>query len=105
MVLIEAGPRVLAGFPDDLSAYAQRSLESMGVEVELGQPVTECTADGVVYGGKRPAAKTIIWAAGVRASPAAEWLDAPADRAGRLQVLPTSPFPAIPISSQSATRW
>ena len=53
VVLIEAGPRVLAGFPDDLSSYAQRSLESLGVEVMLGQPVTECSADGVVYGGKR----------------------------------------------------
>jgi NADH:ubiquinone reductase (H+-translocating) len=88
VVLIEAGPRVLAGFPDDLSAYAQRSLESIGVEVVLGQAVTECSADHVVYGGKRLDTTTIIWAAGVRASPAAEWLDAPADRAGRLQVLP-----------------
>jgi NADH dehydrogenase len=87
-VLIEAGPRVLAGFPDDLSAYAQRSLESIGVEVVLGQAVTECSADHVVYGGKRLDTTTIIWAAGVRASPAAEWLDAAADRAGRLQVLP-----------------
>src|SRR3954447_23905091 len=52
VVLIEAGPRVLAGFPDDLSAYAQRALESLGVEVELGQAVTECNSDGVVYGGK-----------------------------------------------------
>ena len=88
VVLIEAGPRVLAGFPDDLSAYAQRSLESIGVEVVLGQAVTECSADHVVYGGKRLDTTTIIWAAGVRASPAAEWLDASADRAGRLQVLP-----------------
>src|SRR5690242_20084805 len=71
VVLIEAGPRVLAGFPDDLSAYAQRSLESIGVEVVLGQAVTECTADHVVYGGKRLDTTTIIWAAGVRASPAA----------------------------------
>src|SRR3979490_2623073 len=46
VVLIEAGPRVLAGFPDELSAYAQRSLESLGVEVAFGQPVTECSADG-----------------------------------------------------------
>src|SRR5882757_10900191 len=83
VVLIEAGPRVLAGFPDDLSAYAQRSLESIGVEVKLGQPVTECSADGVVYGGNRLEAKTMIWAAGVRASRAAEWLDAAADRAIR----------------------
>jgi NADH:ubiquinone reductase (H+-translocating) len=88
VVLIEAGPRVLAGFADDLSAYAQRSLTSIGVEVMLGQAVTECTADGVVYGGKSLPAKTLIWAAGVRASPAAEWLGAAADRAGRLQVLP-----------------
>jgi NADH dehydrogenase len=96
VVLIEAGPRVLAGFADDLSAYAQRSLEGMGVEVLLGQPVTECNRDGVVYGGNRLAAKTIIWAAGVRASPAAEWLNAPADRAGRLQVLPDLTVPGHP---------
>jgi NADH dehydrogenase len=88
VVLIEAGPRVLAGFDDDLSAYAQRSLESLGVEVVLGKAVTECSADGVVYGGETLQAKTLIWAAGVRASPAAEWLGAPADRAGRLEVLP-----------------
>src|SRR6266516_8234479 len=75
VVLIEAGPRVLAGFPDDLSAYAQRSLQSIGVEVMLGQPVTDCTADGVVYGGNRLDTRIIIWAAGVRASPAAEWPD------------------------------
>jgi len=96
VVLIEAGPRVLAGFPDDLSAYAQRSLQSIGVEVMLGQAVTECNADGVVYGGNRLDTKTIIWAAGVRASPAAEWLGAPADRAGRLQVLPDLTVPGHP---------
>jgi NADH dehydrogenase len=88
VVLIEAGPRVLAGFADDLSAYAQRSLEGIGVEVILGQAVTECSADGVVYGGHNLQARTLIWAAGVRASSAAEWLGAAADRAGRLQVLP-----------------
>jgi NADH dehydrogenase len=96
VVLIEAGPRVLAGFPDDLSAYALRSLESLGVEVVLGQAVTECSADGVVYGGKTLQAKTLIWAAGVRASPAAEWLGAPADRAGRLEVLPDLTVPGHP---------
>jgi NADH dehydrogenase len=96
VVLIEAGPRVLAGFPDDLSAYAQRSLESIGVEVMLGQAVTECSADSVVFGGNRLDTKTIIWAAGVRASPAAEWLAAPADRAGRLQVLPDLTVPGHP---------
>jgi NADH dehydrogenase len=96
VVLIEAGPRVLAGFAEDLSAYAQRSLEALGVEIELGQPVSECTVAGVVYGGKRLAAATVIWAAGVQASPAAEWLSAPADRAGRLIVEPTLTVPGHP---------
>ncbi|MFL6789558.1 MAG: NAD(P)/FAD-dependent oxidoreductase [Bradyrhizobium sp.] len=96
VVLIEAGPRILAGFPDDLSSYAQRSLERLGVEVELGQPVTDCSADGVVFGGNRLEARTIIWAAGVRASRAAEWLGAPADRAGRLEVLPDLTVPGHP---------
>jgi NADH:ubiquinone reductase (H+-translocating) len=96
VVLIEAGPRVLAGFADDLSAYAQASLQSIDVEVMLGQPVTECSADGVLFGDTRLEARTIIWAAGVRASPAAEWLGAPADRAGRLQVEPDLTVPGHP---------
>jgi NADH dehydrogenase len=96
VVLIEAGPRVLAGFAKDLSLYAQRSLESMGVEVMTGQAVTECSAEDVVFGGRRIATRTIIWAAGVRGSPAAEWLGAPADRAGRLQVLPDLTVPGHP---------
>jgi NADH:quinone reductase (non-electrogenic) len=96
VVLIEAGPRVLAGFPDDLSAYAQASLEKLGVEVMLGDAVTDCSADGVVYGGKKLEARTIIWAAGVRASRAAEWLSAPADRAFRLKVEPDLTVPGHP---------
>ena len=96
VVLIEAGPRVLAGFADDLSAYAQASLEKIGVEVILNQAVTECSADGVVYDGKRLQARTLIWAAGVRASRAAEWLGAPADHASRLQVLPDLTVPGHP---------
>ena len=96
VVLIEAGPRVLAGFPDDLSAYAKASLERLGVEVMLGEAVTECSADGVVYGGETLDARTIIWAAGVRASRAAEWLNAPADRAYRLQVEPDLTVPGHP---------
>jgi NADH:ubiquinone reductase (H+-translocating) len=96
VVLIEAGPRVLAGFADDLAAYAQTSLEKIGVEVVLGQAVTECSADGVVYGDKKLEARTIIWAAGVRASPAAEWLAVPTDRAGRVQVQPDLTVPGHP---------
>jgi NADH dehydrogenase len=86
IVLIEGGPRVLPAFAEDLSTYAKRSLERLGVEVVLGQAVSECSAEGVVFGGKPLAAATIIWAAGVQSSPAAQWLDAPADKAGRLKV-------------------
>lgn len=96
VVLIEAGPRVLAGFTEDLSAYAQRSLEGLGVEVELGHPVSACTADGVVYDPKTLAASTIIWAAGVQASPAGEWLGAPMDGAGRVKVEPDLTVPGYP---------
>ncbi len=96
VVLIEAGNRVLAGFPDDLSAYALASLQSLGVEVRFGAPVTDCSADGVVFGGNKLEARTIIWAAGVRASRAAEWLNAPADRAFRLKVEPDLTVPGHP---------
>src|ERR1700750_1945854 len=58
--LVEAGPRGVAGFADDLSAYAQASLENIGVEVILNQAVTECSSDGVVYNGTRLQAKTLI---------------------------------------------
>ncbi len=96
VVLIEAGNRVLAGFPDDLSAYALASLQGLGVEVMFGAPVTDCSADGVVYGDNKLQARTIIWAAGVRASRAAEWLNAPADRAFRLKVEPDLTVPGHP---------
>ncbi|MBP0579019.1 NAD(P)/FAD-dependent oxidoreductase [Labrys sp. LIt4] len=96
VVLVEAGPRVLAGYPDDLSDYTKQSLESLGVEVVLGAAVTECTADGVIYGGKLLPARTIVWAAGVRASPAAEWLGVPADRNGRIIVEPGLTVPGHP---------
>jgi NADH dehydrogenase len=96
VVLIEAGPRVLAGFAESLSAYAQRALERLGVDVELNQPVSECAADHVVFGGRTLATRTIVWAAGVMASPAAEWLGVPCDRVGRLMVLPDLTVPGHP---------
>jgi NADH dehydrogenase len=96
IALIEGGARLLGGYPEDLSDYAKRSLEEIGVEVMLGQPVTQCTSDGVVRGEAFLAAKTVIWAAGVRASPAAQWLGAPADRAGRVQVLADLTVPGRP---------
>jgi NADH dehydrogenase len=86
VILIEAGPRVLPTFADSLSAYAQRALEKLGVEVQLGHPVRECDADGVVFNGTRLMAKTIIWAAGVQASSAGKWLNAEVDRVRRIKV-------------------
>jgi NADH:ubiquinone reductase (H+-translocating) len=96
IVLIEAGPRVLPAFAEDLSLYAKDSLERLGVEVVLGQAVSDCSAEGVVFGDTRLAAATIIWAAGVQSSPAAQWLDAPADKAGRLKVEPDLTVPGHP---------
>lgn len=96
VVLIEAGDRVLASFDRDLSDYARKSLERLGVEVELGVPVSECTAEGVVYGDRKLAAATIIWAAGVQASPAAHWLRVAADRAGRVIAEPDLTIPGHP---------
>jgi NADH dehydrogenase len=93
VVLVEAGPRILPGFRENLSAYARRALARLGVEVRLGNPVTQCTADGVEIDGALLPAKTILWAAGVAASPAAEWLSAPADRSGRILVRPDLAVP------------
>ena len=96
VVLVEAGERVLAAFKPALSDYARSALERLGVTVELGNAVTACDAEGVVFGGRRLPARTIIWAAGVAASPAAQWLGAPADRAGRLVVEPDMTVPGHP---------
>ena len=99
VVLIEAGPRVLASFPVHLSERAARQLRRIGVEVRVGQPVTECDADGVVVGDERIDASTVIWAAGVQASPVADWLKLPADavdRARRVRVTPDFSVPGHP---------
>ena len=84
--LIEAGPRLLPTFPPALSQYAMRSLQNMGVTVELNRMVTGCDAQGVSLGGARIEAGTVVWAAGVVASAAAKWIGAEADRAGRIKV-------------------
>lgn len=88
VVLIEAGPRVLPAFPDRLSARAQAQLERAGVEVRLGVPVTDCDPHGVCLSGDWIAAETVVWAAGVMASPAGRWIGSPTDRAGRVRVEP-----------------
>jgi NADH dehydrogenase len=86
IILIEAGPRLLPTFPAPLADYATRSLRGMGVEIALGRAVTGCDAEGVSLDGSRIEAATVIWAAGVVASPAAEWIGAEPDRAGRIKV-------------------
>lgn len=96
VLLVEAGPRVLQAFPDTLSDYARDALCDLGVEVVLGAPVTAVSEGSVTFGGQPLPAATIIWAAGVRASPAAEWLGAAADGAGRLQVEPDLTVPGHP---------
>jgi len=96
VVLIEGGKRVLANFVPELSDYAVAALRRLGVTVELDSIVTEVDEDGVVHGGKRLDAGTILWAAGVAASPAAEWLGAPADKAGRIKVEPDLTVPGHP---------
>ncbi|MBX9702312.1 MAG: NAD(P)/FAD-dependent oxidoreductase, partial [Acetobacteraceae bacterium] len=96
VMLIEAGPRLLPTLPPELSATAQRSLEAMGVEVLTGRPVTDVTADAVMLGDQRIPAGTVLWAAGVRASPAASWLGVEADRAGRAVVEPDLSVPGHP---------
>ncbi len=96
VVLVEAGPRVLASFAEELSAYARTSLEKLGVEIHTGERVTDCTAEGVMIGEKFIPSRTIVWAAGVQASPAAQWLNVPADRAGRVVVEKDLAAPGLP---------
>jgi len=86
IILIEAGTRLLAAFSPALSENARRSLEQLGVEVRLGARVTDCDCSGVSLDSERLQTRTIVWAAGVKASPVAEWLGAASDRAGRLKV-------------------
>ena len=88
IMLIEAGPRLLPTFPPEQSDYVRAALSQAGVDVKTDARVTGCDAGGVDTDSGRIDAGTIIWAAGVIASPAARWLDAEADRAGRVKVGP-----------------
>lgn len=96
VVLVEAGPRILPAFPEALSAYAQRALERMGVEVLTGRPVVGIDAGGVDLPDGRIEAGAVVWAAGVTASPVAGWLPGPHDRAGRFEVGPDLSVPGHP---------
>ena len=96
VVLVEAGPRVLAAFPKALSVRAKAALEALGVEVRLGAHVDGCDAEGVDLGGERIESATVVWAAGVTASPAARWLGVEGDRVGRVPVGPDLTLPGRP---------
>ncbi len=96
ILLIQGGARVLPSFAEPLSAFALASLRNLGVEVMLGSAVEKIDADGVTVAGQRIAAGTVLWAAGVVASPAARWLGVGADRAGRIEVDPDLSVPGHP---------
>ena len=86
VLLVEAGPRVLAAFPEDLSAKAADALRRRGVDARTGKPVTAIDDGGVTVDGERIESATVLWAAGVAASPLAKTLGVPLDRAGRVLV-------------------
>ena len=82
IILVEAGPRALATFSEELSAGAVAKLRSLGVDVRLGKAVELVDAEGVVIAGERVQTRTVLWTAGVAASPAGHWLGVETDRAG-----------------------
>jgi NADH dehydrogenase len=97
VVLVEADRRLLAAFPENLSQSATAQLEKLGVEVSLGAAVVRCDAAGVALtDGLEIPSGCVIWAAGVMASRAAEWLNVAADRAGRVVVGPDLTVPGFP---------
>lgn len=96
VLLLEAGPRVLSAYHETLSESAKTQLERLGVEVHLGGQVTQIDPDGVNIGDERIEARTVIWAAGVAASPLAESLGVPLDKAGRVKIEPDLTIPGHP---------
>jgi NADH dehydrogenase len=96
VILVEAGERVLPPYTPDLSEKARRQLERLGVAVFLQKRITGVDAEGVQLGEERIAAKTVLWAAGVKSSPLGAFLGAPLDRAGRVRVAPDLSLPAHP---------
>jgi NADH:quinone reductase (non-electrogenic) len=96
VVLLEGGDRVLSTYPPELSARARRQLERLGVEVRTGCLATSIDAEGVSIGDARIPSRTVIWAAGVAASPLGATLGAPLDRAGRVRVAPDLSVPGHP---------
>jgi len=96
IVLVEAGPRILAAFPAELSASAERQLKHLGVEVRTNARVTEVNRDSVTVGDEKIPAAVTLWGAGVAASPLGKMLGVEIDRAGRVEVLPDLSIPGHP---------
>jgi NADH dehydrogenase len=96
IILVQAGPRLLPAFDPSLSDAALHALGQLGVEVRLGAAVTACNCSGVSIGQERIETRTIMWAAGVMASPAGDWLGADMDRAGRVKVAADLSVPGHP---------
>jgi len=93
IILVEATARLLTAFPEKLANYVVKTLTKKGVEIQLNTPVTNIDANGVQSGDRFIAAKTVIWTAGVLASPAGKWLGSEVDRAGRVLVEPDLTVP------------
>jgi NADH dehydrogenase len=96
IILLEAGPHLLAGFHEKLIAYAETALERMHVEVRLNTPVEVIDADGVATRGERIDASVVLWCAGVKATPIAAWLGTPTTRTGAIKVAPDLSVPGVP---------
>jgi NADH dehydrogenase len=96
VLLFEALPRILPGYPEDLSKKAHRHLEQLGVRIHTGSQVESVDRKGVVVGGKHVPSRTVLWSAGVLASPAGRWLGAETDKSGRVKVKPDFSVPGHP---------
>ena len=96
VLLVQSAPRLLPSFPESLSEVSAQSLRALGVEVLTKSRVEKVDADGALVSGQRIGSRTVFWAAGVMASPAAQWLKTEADAAGRLKVGPELSVPGLP---------
>ncbi|MBT9369399.1 NAD(P)/FAD-dependent oxidoreductase [Rhizobium sp. CSW-27] len=96
VLLLEAGPRILAAFPEDLTDYATRSLAGLGVEVMTGRRVESITAGSVIVGGETIRTANVIWGAGVKASPAARWFGIEGKAGGRIPIDPDLRITGLP---------
>jgi len=96
IILVEAGKKILAEFPDRLSEFARRALENMGVEIRVGSPIERIDADGAIAKGQRIEAATVIWCAGVKANPVAHWLGVAPVKSGKIETTPDLSLPDDP---------